>query len=247
MLRRLMMAEGGGGGVLSAYDNLLISMGPWGYWRLNETSTPAGGAVLDVSGNARHAAFNSTGSWSPGAPLFGGNSGSVAFAGTGAKCPTQTGITASTKFSVVAWVKPSAASLMSILSSDSSAATYRLWQFRISAAGKLQYVSVPSSQTVTSAASVNDGASHLVSFVFDPALSNADGKLKLYVDGELDTKTTGAISGAPGAALPAIGARSSSTEITNEGFVGNISNAALFIGAALSAADIAALWAARNS
>lgn len=238
-------AGGGGGGSLTAYDVLLISKSPWGYWKLNETSTPTSGTIGDYSGNGRDGQFHTTGSWAPAAALFGGNDGSVAFSGMGAKAPSTT-ILATTKVSVVAWIKTTSTATISILSSDSSAAVHRLWQFRM-AAGKLQFVSIASSLVVAGTASINDGNPHLVSFIYDPSVSNADGKLKLYIDGLLAVKTAGAISTSGGTTFPGIGARSSNIEINKEGFQGSISNAALFIDAALSAADIADLWAARGS
>ncbi len=238
----------GNNGLLSDYDVKLISKSPWGYWRLNELQTVPGAVAEDVSGNDRHALFNSTGTWSPATALFGGNTGSVVFAGTGVKCPSQAGIFSNTtKISAVAWIKTSAFEIMQILSSDSSAATYRFCQFRVAENGKLQAVSYYSSQTISSVGSVNDGNAHLVAFVYDPTVSNADGRVKLYIDGVLDTKSTGGFMTGNGTAVPAIGARSNNEEIVTDGFIGNISNAALFIDVALTASDIAELWAARNS
>jgi len=234
-----------------SYDSLILALSPWGYWKLDENSMSAGGSAVDASGNARH------GTYSPSPPtsvagLFGSSPRAGTFNGANndVGIPSYT-LAASQKFSIVSFMQTSYASATAkhILSGDIAGS--QRWQFRISS-GKIQFITItPSVTTTAGGTTVSDNLPHMVAVVFDPTLAAGAGRVKIYVDGVVDTNvganpnpSTSAITISAGSVAPGIGARNASTH--QENWAGPLDNVALF-DTDISAANIAALWAARNN
>lgn len=212
----------------------------WGWWKLDET---AGAAVVaaDASGNSHNGSYTAAGTQSAG--LFAGSSVAQASLGGRVNLPSYT-LAAAPVFSIGAMIRANAtASVQSILSSDVTG--NRKWQFTKSAAHVLGLTIVtPTPVGIVGTTSINDGNPHFVVMVFDQTLAAASGRAKIYLDGSLEVASSTAItmSGSSGT-VPAIGSRNNTA--TQELWRGAIDECFIVDGA-ISSANVAALWAARN-
>lgn len=250
MLRRVMLAAAAASGG-SDFDAKVLELEPWGYWKLDESPIVAGGVAVDASGNGRAGTYRSADTVSV-SGLYAGSSRAIrlpALAGQhGVGLPTFVPV-AGEKLSIISFIDvPSAdwSSVRAIVSADYNDGSSRRWQWRLRA-GKLEFVTIePSVSIITSTATLVAGAQHMVAVVFDQSLPAASGVVKIYIDGVLDVQSTTAITSTANYARPAIGNRTSLSTALDCFTGGTIDNVALWR-SALTAADIAALWAARNS
>lgn len=228
-------------GAASGYAATVLSIpGLWGYWKLDESSPLSGSSVADASPNSRNGSYQGT--WPNASPLF---TGSILAkdAGLRISLPDYT-VAASPKFSLCGFISTLAtgSTTRAIMSADNGS-TNRRWQFRMMN-GRLQFVFIqPSTVTIQSVALVNDGGPHFVAVVYDESLSAGSGRLKIYIDGALDTASTTSVTMTPGIANVAIGSRSSVTNA--DPWVGQFDDMFIVDGA-ISAAQVSSLWAARN-
>lgn len=241
-LRRMMMAAAGASPpIVEGFAGLVLSHGPWGYWKLDTDAS-------DSSGNGNHG--TAAASMTFGQPgLFDGTGTSATAAGTGYRvrlpdmpAPPAAG---SRRMTLISCFRTTSTSTQNLISADGAP---RHWQFRL-AGGMVQAVVLISSanaRTVTSLNAYSDGLPHMAVVVFDDSLPVGAGQLKLYVDGDFISMLNEACSyahdGLP--SKPAIGARASTTTI--DGFVGSLDDSAVIF-KALTETEVAALWAARNT
>lgn len=243
MMRRFGAAGGGGGGSVTWDEHVAALPGLWGWWKLDEVAS-AGVVASDSSGNGRHGTYTSAGTQAAG--LFAGSSQCQASIGGRIDVPDFT-TTATMKFAVGALIKTThaAGTEQQIFSADGGA--NRVFQFFMSTGTKTlgaTFIS-PAVSGITGLTPINDGNPHLAVLTWDETLPAADGRMKLYLDGVLDVKSTSAVTLTPsmGANL-SIGSRNGAA---NTGlWAGALDEAFFCKDAAPSAADIAALWAARN-
>lgn len=250
MLRRMLMASMGGSS--SGYDAVMMSLSPWGYWKLDETVIGVDVVAADSSGNGRDGSYTSPDTVSVGG-LFSGSARAIklpSLAGRyGVKLPSYF-MASGEKLSIVSFIDVPAVdtTVRAIVSADENDGTGRRWQWRLRS-GKLEFLTItPSTTTTASASTLGVGTRHMVAVVFDPSVSAGSGVVKIYIDGLLDAQSTSAITIGAGNAKPAIGNRTNATGGAQDCFQGGtLDNVALFRNSALTAANIAALWAARNS
>ncbi len=215
--------------------------GLWGWWKLDETAA-ASGVATDSSGNGNHGTYTAAGTHGA-SGLFAGSSASQTALGGKINLPNFP-LAATPVFTIGAFITAdSVAAIQSILGADRASAP-RCWQFRKSAAHNVEFVVVNTGHT-TSGGSINDGLPHLVVAVYDQSLLAAAGRIKLFKDGAIvgTSSTATAMTGGVGAQA-AIGARGSAN--TNDPWGGSIDECFLVDGA-LSAGQIANLWASRNT
>lgn len=216
----------------------------WGWWKLDET---AGNGVTaeDASGNERDGTYTAAGTHGS-SGLFAGSAASQTTLGGRIILPTYP-TAAVPAFTLLAMVQAtSSGSEEQIISADNGSG-YRAWQFRKRSASsnRLEFVTIsPSVTTTTGATTFNDGDPHLAAVVFDQSLAAGDGRVKLYLDGALDGQSTTAITiTGSGSAPVGIGTRGANSI---NGLWGGAMDEAIIVDGALSAAQIAALWAVRN-
>ncbi len=232
-----------GGG--PTWNSLVAALpGLWGWWKLDET---AGAAVTatDSSGNARHGAYTSAGTQAAG--LFSGSSQCQATIGSRIDVPDFT-TTAVMKFAVGTCIKTthSAGAEQQVFSADGSG--HRVFQFYKSTSTHALGVTIitPSVVGIVGTTAINDGNPHFVMFVWDETLAAANGRMKIYVDGALDVQSTTAITlSASLSANLSIGSRSGGSN--NGTWAGSLDEGIFCKDSVPSAAQIASLWAARNS
>lgn len=248
MLRRVMMAGTQHSG--PSLDSTILALSPWGYWKLDENPIGAGVPATDSSGGGNHGTYSSASALSvPG--LIGGSSRAMRFPNSfgqhGVPIPSFP-YPSGEKLSIVSFIDVPAVDgvVRSIFGSDSSGGG-RLWQWRLFN-GRLEFVTIlPTVVTVASATTLSLGSTHLACVVYDPALPVSGGRVKIYIDGTLDISGNVNVSIPSGPANCAIGNRANTAFQDADTFRnGTIDNVALFRGYALSAADVAAIWAARN-
>ena len=235
MMQRFGPPASGGG----SYDSAVLALAPWAYYKMDENPPGSGGTLTDSSGNARHGTYSAD-TWSTASGLFGGSARCPVFVPADTKYAAAADFSHSGAFSIVAFVKTSASgALQQIVSADGAP---RMFQFRFETDGKISMVDTGSGiDYITSVSAYNDGNPHLVATVYDDSLAAGSGRLKLYVDNVLDVQSATSLVITESATAVTIGQRSN-----NNYFDGNISNIAMFQNA-LSSADIADLWAARNT
>jgi hypothetical protein len=236
----------------TGFDSLILSYSPWGYWKLDENPPTSGGTAADSSPNARNGTY-SPDAYTTAAGLFAASARcpnfvaantqyaqfpSFSYPGSGTSSPGNI-------FSGVIFIKNSTASLQQLFSADLGT-TGRLWQFRISASGNLEFVIINPSVSTTATTGTNyaDGNSHMVGFTYDPNVADAAGKVKIFVDGSMVRQSTTNIGMSTDSNAIYVGRRGGASD---NYMTGNASNAAFFSGYALTAVDHAALWAMRNT
>lgn len=219
--------------------SVLALPGLWGWWKLDET---AGAAVsaLDSSGNGRNGTYTAAGTQTSG--LFSGSATAQATLGGRITVPAYS-IPATPQFTLGAFIRTSSsATEQQIIGADGSR-----FQFRKNASTQaLEFITIaPAVTTTTAATSIADSNPHFVAMVFDQTLAAGSGRVKLYLDGSLDGSSTTSITLTTGAASStALGARSNAN---NNGLWLGAIDECFIVNSALSDADIAALWATRNT
>lgn len=233
---------GGGYGVGpygGSYSGAVLTDAPAGYWRLGETS---GTAIGDSSGFGRAGTWSAAPTRSAGL-LTSDTDGAVTLAGviTG-QVLYDSGMDAPSALTVEAWIKSTASgSTFNYAILDRDVLSNRVWQFRMSSAGKLQFVTIGGSMgvvTATSTRSINDGSAHHVAATFDGS------NLRLYIDGTLETTVAAVGAFTTNTTRLGIGVNNSGNGNAAVGqFVGTIDEAAYYTHT-LSATRIAAHYAA---
>jgi hypothetical protein len=232
-----LMSLGGGGG--AGFSASVLSLTPWGYWRLDETGTLT--TAADSSGNGRNGTYIGSGTTDV-AGLFNGSTRAKTFNSAGAiTLPTYTAA-AGAPFSAMCVFAISGTANRAFLSGD-NASSQRLFQFRTNA-GRVEFIGVGSLGTLTATPLYNDSLPHLAVVVYDQSLAAADGRAKIYVDGVEVARTTAAFTGTQTSAPLAIGQIGTGSTLIR--LTGSIDECAFF-NYALSAAQVSALWAARNT
>lgn len=246
MLRRLMMAGSSGGSV--GFSDAVLGFSPWGYWKLNDAS---GSVAADSSGNVRNGTIAGTVTLGV-SGVFAGTGNAMNLAASGASSSGRINLPTTAKsqlaggrvMSILVNFKTSASGLRHLLSAD---AETRSWQFRLNG-GAVDVITFSPvfGDTHSFPGSFNDGKPHQLVAVFDERVDVANGQIKVYADGVLLGRSTkaGSYSPADSYLYPAIGVRG--TNYASEPYDGVMDDCALFF-TALSASDVAALWAARNS
>jgi hypothetical protein len=231
-------ASGGGGGGFAAE---VLALTPWGYWQLDETGTLT--TAADSSGNSRSGTYIGSGTTDI-AGLFAGSTRAKTFNGSGAvTCPTYT-TAAGGPFSVLSVVRFTATAIVSFLCADNVGTFDRMFQFR-AFNGQIQALILrPAIVILTSPLTYNDNNPHMAVMVYDQSLAAADGRLKLYVNGSEVARSTTAVTNSETSAPLVIGQRGNAS--TLQRLNGSIDECAFF-NYALSAAQVSALWAARNT
>lgn len=220
------------------FDQTVVALSPWAYWKLEETTPASGASAPDASGNARNGTYE--GSAANGAGVFAARPRSAALRGStqirtpGLRITADVGQSGFLSVNLV-----DATGIKMLISADESGA--RRWQLRHNGSS-LEFVGImPSVFTIAAPSAFTVGQSAMVGFVYDPALAAADGRLKLYLNGAVVAQSTTAVTLTPIAAnFGWIGARSG-----NDYLMGNVNSAMLF-NKAISAAEVAAMWAARD-
>lgn len=214
----------------------------WAWWKLDE---PAGAAwAIDSSGNGRNGEYTAAGT--SGAGLYGGSAASRLTLGSRIDLQSYTISGGVFKFSMFAFINhPAALGIRSILSADGG---LRAWQWRLNEAGFAEFLTIanPADPHFQSGlTNLKDGQPHMVAVVYDTSLALGTGRVKHYVDGLEDTASYSAQSFVmpTGNASPGIGGRNGSD---NRELWGGAMDEVVIVNDALSAAQIANLWAVRN-
>lgn len=238
-------ATGGGGG--ASFASTILALSPWGFWKLDETGTLT--TATDYSGNARHGTYSGTGTTDGATAPFGATASGITLDGNGRIDLPDWTLGTNQKFTIVDCIGaiPSSPGYMHLLSADDNGGGNRRYQWRINTSRQLEFVpwaGASAGVAFPSAVALSDTGPNMVAIVVDPTLSDGAGKFKFYVNGSLEYTSSANGYADPGLGKPAIGSRSS--QLQAEGFVGVRGPSALFTDA-LSAGDIAAIWAARNT
>ena len=241
MLRRVMMAAATAS---AGYDAQILSLAPWGYWKLDENPPASGGAAADSSGNGRNGTYTPD-TFATAAGLFASSPRCPIFVTASTQGVTLPNFTNSGAFSFALFASSTTTGLQQLLSIDDGNSS-RLFQFRFDggASNKIDFVGIDAGSaatTVVSPTAVNDGLAHLVAGVYDASLSAAAGRLKLYVDGSESARSTTNFVIKPATGSPRIAHRA----VGDNWLSGKVSNVAIW-SRALSAAEIADLWLKRN-
>jgi len=219
------------------------SFSPWAYYPMDEAgSTPA--TATDASGNGRTGTYVG-GTIPEAAALFSGMVRCREFSsGDRLDFPDST-VTADSAFSAVAFIKTTNTALQSVIGSDTTSSPGRLFQMRIAATtGFSNFVFLLPSTFTLAGGVLNDGTPHMFAVVYDPSLSAAAGRLKIYIDGAESARSAGSTTNSQTGQELSVGSRSNNG--TNEPYIGDIGHCAFFR-SALSAANISAIWAQRNT
>ena len=214
----------------------------WGWWKLDETASN-GVTAADSSGNGRNGTYKGSGTRAAG--LFSGSTYSQSSLSAGIALPNFT-TQATPKFTVGCVIKTtnSGSGEQQFFSGDGGSGS-RVFQFK-NVSGVAVLVTITPSVTVTSgSAIINDGSPHLVIAVFDQSLSAADGRVKIYVDGSLDVKSTTSIT-ITSSLVANLGIACRNGTYSTTGLFSGSVDEAFFCDGALSASDISTIWAARS-
>lgn len=232
----------------AGFASAVLARSPWGFWLLNETGTLT--TATDSSGNARHGTYAGTGTTGGATAPFGATSTAITLDGNGrVNLPDWTLGTNQTLtlLACILGISTTSPTQMQFISADDNVGSRRRWQWRTTIGPNQEFLpwAGSSSGTVRQAPTpYSAAASNMVALVIDPALSDAAGKFKFYINGTLSHSGTQNGWAAAGLSKPAIGSRSN--QLQAEGFIGTMGPCALFT-TALTAIDISAIWAARNT
>lgn len=217
----------------------------WGWWKLDEVAAN-GVTAVDSSGNGRNGTYTASGTHGA-SGIFAGSAASQTTIGGRINVPTYP-VAATPVFTLIAAVQTTLTEAVAHIMSADNGSGYRAWQFRKQSAtgNRIEFLTIsPSVTTTTGATALNDGNPHLAVVVFDQTVSAADGRVKIYLDGSLDGQSTTAITiTGSGSAPVAIGTRGNAS--TSQKWDAAIDECIILDGA-LSASDVANLWAVRNS
>lgn len=234
-----LMSLGAGGG--GSFASQVLSLTPWAYHRLDETGTLT--TAADASGNGRTGTYIGTGT-SDASGLFSGSTNAKTFNGSGAvTCATYTA-TAGSPFSVMCVARFTSTSIMALFCGDNVGSGDRLFQFRTSGGAIQALLLNPATVIAQSPLTYNDNNPHMAVLVYDESLAAADGRLKLYMNGSEVARSTTSVTNSQTSAPLAIGQLGNAD--TRQRFIGTMDECAFF-SYALSAAQVSALWAARNT
>lgn len=234
----------GGGGGGTAFSASVLALSPWGYWKVDETGSPT--VAIDSSGNGRNGSYGGTGTTFGASALFSGSVNSITLNGSGRVNLPSLGAVNGQKLSLMCSFKTSASGIKHLISADDDGNSRRVWQWRINGT-KIQLVFFDNGEVISDIGDVvNDGNPHMAWLILDPTESDANGKVKVYVDGVLKySSTTNIVITNNTMSQPAYGSRSS--QFQAEAMVGSGDELAMWLGVALDATQIADLWAARNN
>ena len=194
-----------------------------GYWKLDETS---GTSAADSSGGGNTGTLTNGPVWATG----GRDSGALTFDGVDdyVNLGTSTSLAGGAAVTVSAWVKPTGSNGEIIARRDVSQ-TFMSWELLI-AGGKAKFTNMTSSgynpdYTVTSNATISTGVWTHIAGVY----TNADGVLRIYVNGVADgtTNGSGTISSAAGVKTY-MGAYSNGSSAPTNPFAGTIDDVRVY-------------------
>lgn len=231
-----------GAGGAQTFDAAILARNPWFYYKLDETTLTT---AVDASPNARNGTYVGSGMTAT-TGLFSGSSGAIAMTGAGrVSAQTQTGV-ANRPFSTLISFSTTAGGVQQLLSAEGTT-NARFMQFRLNS-GTLEFIIIfPSTTVLAGTTGLNNGQAHMAGAVFDPTLAAADGRMKLYLDGVEVARSTTAVTNDPNVTVAKLAVGAANNEgIFAPPFTGTLDSAAYF-DAALSAADYAAIWAARSA
>lgn len=232
----------GGGGGGTGFSDAVLALLPWGYWKLDDSGSPA----VDSSGNGRDGSYAGSGTTFGAAGLFGGSSASIVLNGSGRVNLPTLGPVNGVILTLMCSFKTGASGIKHLISADDNFGGNRVWQWRINDT-KIQLVFFDGGEVISDIGPVvNDDNPHMAWLVLDPSVSDAAGKVKVYVDGSLQySSTTNIQITSTTTTKPCYGSRSS--QFQAEAMVGNGDECAIWVGTALTSTEISDLWAARNT
>lgn len=227
--------------VAGGLSDAILARNPWVYYKLDETGTLS--TASDSSGNARDGTYAGSGTTDV-SGLFGGSTRAKTFNGSGAVTGPTFTASAGSPFSVMSCFSFTSTGMMALFSGDNVSSPARMFQFRVSS-GFVQFLLLaPSTVTLQTPSTYNDGNPHMGVIVYDESLAAGDGRMKIYVDGsEVARSTTAVTNSQTSAPLAAAQLGSGSTLIR---LTGSLDECAFF-DYALTASDVAAIWAARDT
>lgn len=164
------------------YQQTIISSSPILYWRMNTTS---GTTVTDYSGSARNGTTANSPTLNSTGLVAGDSNTAMTFNGTNQRVALNSASWMDvSNITLEAIVKPTSISAIgSILDRDSSGTAPRIFQFRITAAGKFEVIF----WDTTGALWTTTGTTTLVAGNTYHLAATHDGSItKLYVNGKLD-------------------------------------------------------------
>lgn len=174
----------------TAYTALVLSNGPFAYWRMNEGS---GTTMIDSSGNAKNGNYVSAtlaqpGPQPPGFPGLENTNRAVTFNGTTTKgnVGTSGSLNGTVDFTVMAWVKTTAGGVV-VQQRDNGGVGFN-GQYQFSVSGGVHFFVYNNGTyqfNITSSQSVSDGQWHHIAGV----RSGVNGYI--YVDGVLSASDSG--------------------------------------------------------
>jgi hypothetical protein len=228
---------------LSAYPRLAPTAldSPYLLYRFNEVS---GTSAIDGSGNGRTGTLRGTSTWVAGSCAL-NSSPALTLNGTSGYVSTPTAVAGPNVFTIEIWFRTTTTSggrLIGFGNLQTGASTSFDRHIYMTNAGRLIFGVRPGTprRTVTSTASYNDGAWHLVT----ATLSSAG--MRLYVDGVLVASSSAATTAQSGTGYWRIGYGTLSgwrSAPTSAFFGGTVDNAAVYT-TALTATQVAAHYAA---
>jgi hypothetical protein len=224
----------------ASLDSAILADSPWAYWRLRETGTLT--TAADFSGNARTGTYS--GAIAPGSAIISGNTGSVEVTGGRVALPAFS-LPTTDPMTLEMFIQTTQTGTRTLFGFDASGQR----RFTLRQVGaEVQFVIIaPSTVTLTTtAATINNGSPHHVVCVWDPALAAGSGRAKIYVDDVLLVQSTAAwtisdVTSLVGALFTREGGTFQEPWVS-----GFASNAAIYL-SALTAGQISAHYAARNS
>lgn len=220
--------------ILTGYAAEVLADGPALYWRLGETS---GTVATDSSGHSHDGTYIGTPGLGTTGLLTGDPDTCLTCSGDDYVQVVYSSWLDASYITVEALIKTTATGTNSIIDRDDGMGIARVFQFRMTGSGNLQFILIGTSTvSVVGSAVINDGAVHHVAATFDGAT------IKLYVDGVLDGSVSTSVALPTDHAYFRAGANSSAGPV--QFWVGQIDEVAYYT-SALSAARIAAHAAAR--
>lgn len=196
---RLRNASAATQATVTAYENLIFSIGGLVlYWKLDDA--PGSTTIIDSKGGQTGGVV---GTVSFGQPKLADVTSALFTAGFCGRTANIPGINANGLMSLVVWVNTTAVNPQNAVAwADTGSADGRWFQVYTDAAGKVNVIvfgTDATPHTVTSAASVNDGAKHMIGFTFFATnpLTGAGAVGSIYIDGVLDTATPIVMGGFP--------------------------------------------------
>lgn len=225
-----------------SYSSEVLARSPYGYWRHGEAS---GTTAADSSGNARDGTYTNGPTLGTTGLLTGDSDTAVTYASASSQrmnVPDDNGLDGLTTFTIVALIKPTTVTGTPMIVGRDVNSGGRSFHFRLGSS-KLVFTRIPGSTVnATSATTLVANTQYHVAAVYDGT------DIRLYIDGALDG-TPAACTGSMGTSttdLQIAHRRSSTTGAPVDFYNGVLDEVAVFT-TALSASDIAALYAAAST